>query len=242
MRQSERLKQYKFKIQYISEKNNSRADALSRRNNYIKTKKLFNYNILKINKNRLLSANKYKLNTILQIFRDNTEKFLIKKEKLQISIDKIDKYIKKYYNKLLQEYSRVIKIFQFLYQYCQFLQIRQAVEIYIKQYFNYQQNKHSIHANYNKIQYQKLFESLQNKITINFIIKLSKSTNSATENRYNSILIIVNKLIKYLYIIVCKEKFNAEQLKYIILDRLIQYYNIFKKLISNRDKLFISNY
>ncbi len=79
---------------------------------------MFNYSILKINKNKLLLANKYKLNTILQILQDNTEKFLIEKEKLQISINKINKYIKKYYNKLLQEYLKVTKIFQFLYQYC----------------------------------------------------------------------------------------------------------------------------
>ncbi len=76
---------------------------------------MFNYNILKINKNKLLLANKYKLNTILQILRDNTKKFLIKKEKFQISIDKINKYIKEYYNKLLQEYSEITKNFQFLY-------------------------------------------------------------------------------------------------------------------------------
>jgi len=57
-----------------------------------------------------LLAKKYKLNTILQIFRDNKEKFLIKK-KLQISINKINKYIKKYYNKLLQKYLKVTKIF-----------------------------------------------------------------------------------------------------------------------------------
>ncbi len=83
---------------------------------------------------------------------------------------------------------------------------------------------------------------LQNKITIDFIIKLSKSTDSATEKQYNSILIIVDKLTKYLYIIAFRETFNTEQLKYIVLDRLIRYYNILKKLISNRDKLFISNY
>ena len=76
---------------------------------------MFNYNILKINKNRLLSANKQKLNIILQILRDNTEEFSIEKEKFQISINKIDKYIKEYYNRLLQEYSEVTKIFQFLY-------------------------------------------------------------------------------------------------------------------------------
>ncbi len=71
---------------------------------------MFNYNILKINKNKLLLVNKYKLNTILQILKDNKKEFSIKKEKLQISINKIDKYIKEYYNKLLQRYSKVIKI------------------------------------------------------------------------------------------------------------------------------------
>jgi len=71
---------------------------------------VFNYNILKINKNKLLLVNKYKLNTILQILKDNKKEFSIKKEKLQISINKIDKYIKEYYNKLLQRYSKVIKI------------------------------------------------------------------------------------------------------------------------------------
>ncbi len=76
---------------------------------------MFNYSIFKINKNRLLLANKYKLNTILQILQNNTEKFSIEKEKFQISIDKIDKYIKEYYNKLLQEYSKITKILQLLY-------------------------------------------------------------------------------------------------------------------------------
>jgi len=79
---------------------------------------LFNYSIFKINKNKLLLANKHKLNATLQIFRDNTKEFSIEKEKFQISIDKIDKYIKKHYNKLLQKYLEVTKTFQLLYQYC----------------------------------------------------------------------------------------------------------------------------
>ncbi len=71
---------------------------------------MFNYSIFKINKNKLLLINKYKLNTILQIFRNNIEKFFIKKEKLQISTNKINKYIKEYYNKLLQKYLKITKI------------------------------------------------------------------------------------------------------------------------------------
>ncbi len=160
MRQLEKLKQYKFKIQYILDKDNNRADVLSKQNNYIETKKLFNYNILKINKNKLLLANKHKLNIILQILQDNTEEFSIKKEKFQISINKINKYIKEYYNRLLQEYLKVTKILQLLYQYCQFLQIKQVVEIYIKQYLSCQQNKYSIYISYSKIQYQKLSKLL----------------------------------------------------------------------------------
>ena len=71
---------------------------------------MFNYNILKINKNESLLVNKYKLNVILRIFRDNKKEFLIKKKKLQIFIDKIDKYIKKHHDKSLQRHSKIIKI------------------------------------------------------------------------------------------------------------------------------------
>ncbi len=77
---------------------------------------------------------------------------------------------------------------------------------------------------------------------MNFIIKLPKLTNLATKDKYNFILIIINKFIKYLYIIACKKKFIVKQLKYIVLNRFIRYYNILKELISNRDKLFTSNY
>jgi len=70
---------------------------------------LFNYNILKINKNESLLANKHKLNVILRILKDNKKEFLIKKEKLQIFIDKIDECIKKYYDKSLQKHLKVIK-------------------------------------------------------------------------------------------------------------------------------------
>ena len=79
---------------------------------------LFNYNILKINKNESLLANKYELNVILRILRDDIEKFPIKKGKLQISIDKIDECIKKHHDKSLQGHSRVIKILQLLRQHC----------------------------------------------------------------------------------------------------------------------------
>ena len=45
-------------------------------------KKKFNHNILKINKNETLFANYIEINAIMNILKDEDEKFSIKKEKL----------------------------------------------------------------------------------------------------------------------------------------------------------------
>jgi len=103
---------------YILEKENGKADALSRRNDHIKTKKLFNHNIFKVNNDESLLINKHELNAILRILRDKLEKFLIKKRKLQILINKIDEYIKEHYDESLQRHLEVIKTLQLLRQHC----------------------------------------------------------------------------------------------------------------------------
>ena len=71
---------------------------------------MFNYNILKINKNESLLTNKHELNATLRILQDNTKKFSIKKEKLQIFINKIDECIKEHHDESLQEHLKVTKI------------------------------------------------------------------------------------------------------------------------------------
>ena len=91
--------------------------------------------------------------------RDDQEQFSIVHEKLQISKNKIDEYIKKYHDELLQKHLNVIKTIQFLRQNCQFSNMRQRIETYIKKCLNYQQNKHVTHAKYEKIQYMKSSKS-----------------------------------------------------------------------------------
>ena len=76
---------------------------------------------------------------------------------------------------------------------------------------------------------------------MNFIIKLSKSKNSTNEKTYDAILVMINRLIKYCHIIFFKKTYNVEQLKYIVLNRLIRYQKISKKFINDKDKLFTSN-
>ena len=77
---------------------------------------------------------------------------------------------------------------------------------------------------------------------MNFIIKLPKSADSVIKELYDSTLIMVDRLIKYNHLVSFNEKYSADQLKFIVLNKLIKYHDISKEITNNRDKLFTSNY
>ena len=120
--------------------------------------------------------------------------------------------------------------------------MREHVETYIRQCLSCQKNKHATHARYGEIQYQDPPESPWDEVTMDFIVKFPKSKDPTTKEEYDSILVIVDKLTKYSHIIPFREKYSAEQLGTIVLDRLIWYHGIPKGITSDRDKLFTSNY
>jgi len=79
-------------------------------------------------------------------------------------------------------------------------------------------------------------------VTIDFIVKLPSSSDQITEEVYDSILVIVDRLTKYTHFIPYKETYTAEQLARIVIDRLIRYHGIPSSFVTDRDKLFTSNY
>ena len=88
----------------------------------------------------------------------------------------------------------------------------------------------------------KILTVLQEDIAIDFIIRLLESTDPATEVKYNAILVIIDRFIKYAKIISYKKECTVDQLEYFIFNRLVRHYGILKIIISDRDKLFTSNY
>ena len=117
----------------------------------MKKKKKIKTNILKINKNESLLANQHELKLAIRILRDDQEQFSINKKKLQISKIQINNCIKEHHDESLTSHSKVIKILQFLRQNCQFANMRQHVEAYVKKCFSCQKNKHVTHKKYEKI-------------------------------------------------------------------------------------------
>ena len=74
---------------------------------------------------------------------------------------------------------------------------------------------------------------------MNFIVKLSLSKNIIINVKYNSILIVVNKLTKYTNFIPGREKKNAKDLAKVMLNKIIFNLRIPQSIISNIDILFI---
>jgi hypothetical protein len=73
-------------------------------------------------------------------------------------------------------------------------------------------------------------------------VKLPRLVDPVTNDKYDSIIVIINKLTKYTIIILYKETYNTSQLRFILLDRLIRDYSILELITSDRDKLFTLNY
>ena len=61
-------------------------------------------------------------------------------------------------------------------------------------------------------------------------------------NKYDSILIIVNRLTKIVYYKLIKVTINIPKLVKIIIDMMVQYYGLPNSIISNRGAIFTSKF
>ena len=77
---------------------------------------------------------------------------------------------------------------------------------------------------------------------MNFIVKLPPSKDPAWGVRFNSILMIVDQLMKYMMFIPFRESATAPVLVYTILQELVSNHRLSKKFITDQDKLFTSKF
>ena len=77
------MRQYKFEIKYTPGKDNGRADALSRRPDYINRDEI-QHTVLKLNKNGSLSANTREFDAIAKILEDKEKEFPVSRKKLHV--------------------------------------------------------------------------------------------------------------------------------------------------------------
>jgi hypothetical protein len=79
-------------------------------------------------------------------------------------------------------------------------------------------------------------------ISMDFVTGLLLSRDLATNISYNAIKVVICRFTKEAEMILFRNDYTAEQLAYIFYDRIIRHYGIPKSIISDRDKLFTSNF
>ena len=150
--------------------------------------------------------------------------------------------IRQHHNDSAQRHLRILKTVELLSQNYYFPGIRKEVECYVSKCQDYQLNKYIIYTLYRYVQYVKITNYLWQNIIMDFIVKLPKSKDISIGVKYNSILVVVDKLIKYAHLISCNKGFIAKQTVCVVLDRVIRYHGIPENITSDRDKIFRSNF
>ena len=82
-------------------------------------------------------------------------------------------------------------------------------------------NKPSHHKPYGESQQIDLPEVAWDAITIDFVVKLLRSEDLVTKVKYDSILVVVDKLTKYTHLILWRETGTASELTNVLLKELV---------------------
>jgi hypothetical protein len=242
-RWSELLGQYKFEIRYTPGKENERADALSRRSDYLEGKQPCSHNILKVNKDGSLSANpQEEFNHVLRVLRDGKEEFPIEHGRYKVPPEKEQQCIQDHHDSPTRGHPGIARTTEQIRRNFVFPEMRSKVAAYIRKCNLCQQNKASRHPKYGNLQLAEPPVKPWDEVTMDFITGLPKSKDPVTNMAYDSILVVVDRLTKYCHFIPCTKDITAPRLAHLVLDRVVRHHGLPLALITDRDKLFTSAY
>jgi transposase InsO family protein len=230
VRWSEQLGQYKFKIVYTPGKDNGRADALSRRSDIAGTKEIIKNSILKFNEDGSLGPS----HTI-----NNLTTMVIG---LEVPKELQETIIRQHHDDPVHGHPGIARTMELIQRNYQFKNMKDKITSYIKKCADCQKNKHSTHAQYGESQPMELPSEPWTDISMDFVTGLPLSEDPATGLLYDSILVMVDRFSKYAEMVPFRRDYTAVQLAHVVKDRLIRYHGIPKTIVSDRDKLFTSNY
>jgi hypothetical protein len=109
----------------------------------------------------------------------------------------------------------------------------------IGEYNIYIQNKVLRYTLYRIIQSLDIPKTPWTLIVLDFVVKLLLSQDLITGIEYDFILVITDRLTKYIYMILYLEASTVEDLAYTFLRMVVTNYNALEEMISDKDKLFI---
>jgi hypothetical protein len=269
VRWAETLAMYHFKILYVKGNENARADALSRKPEYLENKTHESHAIFRQEGDSLV-FNSAQLATITSLQddylekqvqehygNDSTAKRVLERPGEGFTIrDKVIYFHGKIYipSTLAKQFTQeqhelpahghqgITKTFARIKANSYFPRMRKIVEEVIGNCDTCIRNKTSRHAPYGQLKTPDIPTQPWKSIAWDFVVKLPPSKDPMTGVTYDSILVIVDRLTKFGYMIPYKESSTAEDLAYIFLRIVASVHGVPTEIISDRDKLFTSKF
>jgi hypothetical protein len=269
VRWAETLAAYNFTIAYRKGSENARADALSRRTDYVGPKQERPRAILKetsegMQYNELLATISVVENTELEkelkdaYSTDECAKRVLEKTEGDFLIDEQGLirfkglvYVpSKLRCQLVQEqhslpahgHQGIAKTFERIARNYYFPGLRKQVEKVVLECDICCKSKSNRHSPYGLLKSPPTPNGAWKSIALDFIVKLPPSKEPMTNVVYDSILVITDRLTKYGHFIPYKEASDATELAYTFLKIVIANHGLPEEIISDRDKLFTSKF
>jgi len=220
---AEQLVNYKFQIHYKKGNENGEADTLSRQPDHKEVKKIHT---------EILSEDNKKILT----------KGLAAMHKVKQALLTDEELIWVCHDSRVSEHLEVKRIKNLIQRRHNISNLKDWIIKYIIKCNSCCRNKIQRDKRYDKVTQLDALNAPWKSVTMNFIMKLLTSKNLTWGVKFNSILTIVDRLIKYTMFISFKKTATASVLTYIILQELINNHKLSKEFITDRDKLFTSKF
>jgi hypothetical protein len=272
VRWAETLATYNFRISYVKGTENARADALSRKPEYLNNKKHESRAILKQEEDSLVFNIQHLAATVSSPLHTEqwTERFKKQCETDTMAREQLKKprgdfglnphglllfqeraYVPSGLRKELVEHEHglpahghqgVRKTLDRVSRTYYFPGIRKVVKDVVRNCDTCIRNKAARHAPYGELKTYTTPPQPWKSIAMDFVVKLPLSKEPWTGHEYDSILVITDRLTKYAYMVPYNESSTAETLSQVFLRTIIANHGMPREVISDRDKLFTSKF
>ncbi len=220
---AEQLANYKFQIHYKKGNENDEADALSRQPDHKEVKRI-HAEILSEDDKKILTKGLAATYKVKQTPLTDEELIWVCHD------DRADEHL---------EVKRTEDLIQ---RRCNISDLKDQITEYIIKCNSCCRNKIQRDKRYDEVTWLNALNAPWESITMNFITKLPTLKDSTWGVKFDSILTIVDRLIKYTMFISFKKTTTASVLMYTILQELVSNHRLSKEFITDRNKLFTSKF
>ena len=270
VRWAETLATYNFSISYVKGTENARADALSRKPEYNTGEKPISQAILKQDGDTLV-FNKAELAATTRLdndafseqikaaydkdiqakrilssggrwFSKTPDGMLLFNGRIYIPSGIRSQFVKQQHELPAHGHQGIAKTLERLSRSYYFPGMRKLVTETVLECDTCIRNKAARHAPYGQMKSPDTPSQPWKSIAWDFVVKLPLSKEPITGIEYDSILVIVDRLTKYAYMLPFSESCTAEELAYAFLKTIVANHGTPEEIISDRDKLFTSKF